>query len=220
MHGPARTRAVQPTGLSATGRTRTKGKRVSPTWIKSSLSFAAGNCVEVADLPDGAVGIRNSRDTDGPVLRITPDEWATFLAGARRWEFDRFGLAGRTTAYLAGPSPRPGPATSYVQATRRGQPVRLRAERRGHDLNLSTDAPAMIHRCKQLDRPAYARLSLNSQHLAGEAGCGPVSPVPQSPGREKPAMYGGSFKFRHCRDGPATGAAWDWPSAPGGRAAG
>ena len=64
---------------------------MSPTWIKSSLSFANGNCVEVADLPDGTVGIRNSRDTDGPVLRFTPDEWVAFLAGARRGEFDRLG---------------------------------------------------------------------------------------------------------------------------------
>ena len=45
---------------------------MSPTWIKSSLSFSNGNCVEVADLPDGTVGIRNSRDTDGPMLRFTP----------------------------------------------------------------------------------------------------------------------------------------------------
>jgi hypothetical protein len=64
---------------------------MSATWIKSSLSFANHNCVEVTDLPDGTVGIRNSRDTDGPVLRFTPDEWVVFLAGARRGEFDRLG---------------------------------------------------------------------------------------------------------------------------------
>jgi hypothetical protein len=63
---------------------------VSPVWVKSSLSFANGNCVEVADLPNGAVGVRNSRDP-GPVLRFTPDEWHAFLGGVRKGEFDGFG---------------------------------------------------------------------------------------------------------------------------------
>jgi len=61
------------------------------SWVKSSLSFANGNCVEVASLPDGGVGIRNSRDSEGPVLRFTPDEWHAFLGGAQKGEFDRFG---------------------------------------------------------------------------------------------------------------------------------
>ena len=64
-----------------------------PTWIKSSLSGSNGNCVEVADLPEGTIGIRNSRDTDGPILRFTSDEWVAFLAGARREEFDTFGCS-------------------------------------------------------------------------------------------------------------------------------
>ena len=66
---------------------------MSLTWIKSSLSGSNGNCVEVADLPEGTVGIRNSRDTDGPILRFTPDEWVAFLAGARRGEFDTLGCS-------------------------------------------------------------------------------------------------------------------------------
>ena len=60
-------------------------------WVKSSLSFSNGNCVEVTDLPDGTVGVRNSHDPDGPVLRFTPDEWRAFIGGARLGEFDRFG---------------------------------------------------------------------------------------------------------------------------------
>jgi Domain of unknown function (DUF397) len=60
-------------------------------WVKSSLSFANGNCVEVADLPDGGVGVRNSRDPDGPVLQFTPDEWTAFLGGVRNGEFDSLG---------------------------------------------------------------------------------------------------------------------------------
>jgi len=63
----------------------------SPNWIKSSLSFSNGNCVEVADLSDGSIGVRSSRDPDGPVLRFTQDEWAAFLGGAKLGEFDGFG---------------------------------------------------------------------------------------------------------------------------------
>ena len=58
-------------------------------WVKSSLSFSNGNCVEVASLPGGRVGVRNSRDPDGPVLRFTRGEWHAFLGGARLGEFDR-----------------------------------------------------------------------------------------------------------------------------------
>ena len=60
-------------------------------WVKSSLSFSNGNCVEVASLPDNKIGVRNSRDSEGPVLRFTPDEWHAFLGGARNGEFDGFG---------------------------------------------------------------------------------------------------------------------------------
>ena len=60
-------------------------------WVKSSLSFSNGNCVEVASLPDDEIGVRNSRDAEGAVLRFTPDEWHAFLGGVRNGEFDSFG---------------------------------------------------------------------------------------------------------------------------------
>ena len=60
-------------------------------WVKSSLSFSNGNCVEVTGLPNGEVGVRNSRDPEGPVLRFTANEWQAFLGGARNGEFDSFG---------------------------------------------------------------------------------------------------------------------------------
>ena len=62
-----------------------------PEWVKSSLSFANGNCVEVASLSGGEVGVRNSRDIAGGVLRFTPDEWHAFIGGVQNGEFDRFG---------------------------------------------------------------------------------------------------------------------------------
>ena len=62
-----------------------------PRWIKSSLSFSNSNCVEVADLPGGAIGVRNSRDAKGPVLLFTSGEWRAFLGGVRNGEFDDSG---------------------------------------------------------------------------------------------------------------------------------
>lgn len=76
-------------GITALGNPReTTG--TSSHWLKSSLSYANGNCVEVAGLPGGEIGVRNSRDCAGPVLRFTPDEWHAFLGGVRNGEFDRF----------------------------------------------------------------------------------------------------------------------------------
>ena len=60
----------------------------APYWIKSSLSFSNSNCVEVASLPAGEIGVRDSKDPEGPVLRFTPGEWHAFLGGARNGEFD------------------------------------------------------------------------------------------------------------------------------------
>jgi len=64
---------------------------MNATWVKSSLSFSNGNCLEVAELPGGSVGVRNSREPAGPVLSFTREEWDAFLGGARRGDFDRFG---------------------------------------------------------------------------------------------------------------------------------
>jgi hypothetical protein len=63
-----------------------------PRWIKSSASFSNGNCVQVTSLPDGQIGVRDSKNPGGPILRFTPGEWHAFLAGARNGEFDSFGM--------------------------------------------------------------------------------------------------------------------------------
>jgi hypothetical protein len=64
-------------------------------WVKSSLSFANGNCVEVRALPGGQVEVRNSRFPDRDRLAFTPGEWEAFLAGVRAGEFDPEALPGR-----------------------------------------------------------------------------------------------------------------------------
>ena len=58
-----------------------------PTYRKSSFS-ADNGCVELADLGDGVVGVRDSKDPDGPVLRLDRSAVAAWLAGARAGEFD------------------------------------------------------------------------------------------------------------------------------------
>jgi hypothetical protein len=69
-------------------------KRVAPrallagaTFRRSSHSTAAGNCVEVAELPSGHRAVRDSKDPAGPVLTCTATEWAAVTAGIRAGDF-------------------------------------------------------------------------------------------------------------------------------------
>ena len=68
----------------------TTAPAIALSWTKSSLSHANGNCVEVADLPERKVGMRDSKDADGLVLRFPSEEWRAFLDGVQNGEFDRF----------------------------------------------------------------------------------------------------------------------------------
>ncbi len=57
-------------------------------WVKAALSGNGGNCVELRR-HDGAVEVRDTKDHGaGPTLRFTPIEWAAWLDGAKRGEFD------------------------------------------------------------------------------------------------------------------------------------
>ncbi|MGC4939290.1 DUF397 domain-containing protein [Kribbella sp. DT2] len=57
-------------------------------WRKATLSADDNACVEVASEPNGWRAVRDSTDPHGPVLMFTPKEWAAFLDGAHKGEFD------------------------------------------------------------------------------------------------------------------------------------
>ncbi|MEV8630418.1 DUF397 domain-containing protein [Streptosporangium sp. NPDC051023] len=52
--------------------------------MKSPFSGAnGGECVEIAHLSGGRVGVRDSKDRSGPALVFTPGEWAAFTRWVR-----------------------------------------------------------------------------------------------------------------------------------------
>lgn len=57
-------------------------------WFKAARSNSQGNCVEVAELPDGDVAMRNSRHPNGPVLIYTRPEIEALILGAKDGDFD------------------------------------------------------------------------------------------------------------------------------------
>ena len=56
-------------------------------WIKAAASNQGANCVEMRRHA-GAVQVRDSKNPDGPVLRLAPAAFAAWLHGARHAEFD------------------------------------------------------------------------------------------------------------------------------------
>jgi Domain of unknown function (DUF397) len=58
-------------------------------WIMSSRSTGnGGSCVE-ARRRDGLIEVRNSKARDAGTVVFTPEEWNSFLFGAKRGEFDQ-----------------------------------------------------------------------------------------------------------------------------------
>ncbi|WP_306356139.1 MULTISPECIES: DUF397 domain-containing protein [unclassified Nocardia] len=67
------------------------GDLTGAAWFKSSYSEGSSQCVEVAWLAEGGVGVRDSKDPAGPTLMFAANEWDTFTAGLRNGTFQRRG---------------------------------------------------------------------------------------------------------------------------------
>lgn len=52
-------------------------------WFKSSYSGGNDDCVEVAWLRSGRVGVRDSKNPAGPALDYAPADWDAFIARMR-----------------------------------------------------------------------------------------------------------------------------------------
>lgn len=57
-------------------------------WYKSSRSSSTKECVEVAHLEGGMVGVRDSKNPTGPAMVFSPAEWDAFTAGVQSGTFD------------------------------------------------------------------------------------------------------------------------------------
>ncbi|MBF6285187.1 DUF397 domain-containing protein [Nocardia cyriacigeorgica] len=58
-------------------------------WFKSRHSDASKECVEVAFINGGAVGVRDSKNPTGGALIFSPSEWDAFTAGLAGGKFNR-----------------------------------------------------------------------------------------------------------------------------------
>lgn len=57
-------------------------------WFKATASNANSGCVEVNFGRDGMVGLRDSKQPQAGAFEFTPEEWAAFLDGVGKGEFN------------------------------------------------------------------------------------------------------------------------------------
>jgi hypothetical protein len=69
-----------------------KDRLARAEWRKSSFSGSgdkgSGNCVEVAELIDGTIAVRNSNRPEAGVVFFTRTEIAAWINGCKAGEFD------------------------------------------------------------------------------------------------------------------------------------
>jgi Domain of unknown function (DUF397) len=71
-------------------------------WWKSRSSGGGDNCIEVASASDGTIGVRDSKDPEGPILTFSFSDWDAFTQGARNDNFCGC-REGRRSALPTGP---------------------------------------------------------------------------------------------------------------------
>ncbi|GAA0944798.1 DUF397 domain-containing protein [Nonomuraea longicatena] len=57
-------------------------------WRKATRSGDNGNCLEVAPLSGGRVGIRDTEAPGQPPYVVSASVWTAFIDGAKKGEFD------------------------------------------------------------------------------------------------------------------------------------
>lgn len=64
------------------------GEQALQNWIKSSLSYANGGCVEVAVRPGDQIRVRDSKNPAGAMLGFSSADWNAFVGAIRNGKFD------------------------------------------------------------------------------------------------------------------------------------
>ncbi|MBK6873735.1 MAG: DUF397 domain-containing protein [Kineosporiaceae bacterium] len=59
----------------------------TPSWLRSSYCQSA-NCMEVTALDGENIAVRDSKESGGPILTFTRQEFVAFLSGAKSGDFD------------------------------------------------------------------------------------------------------------------------------------
>jgi hypothetical protein len=85
-------------------------------WRKSSRSSGGGNCVEVAIAPNGPIGVRDSKDTDGAVLTFSPAAWMAFITRLRNGDL-------QLSRFQDGEDPLPEPVRRLPAHAGSAQPL-------------------------------------------------------------------------------------------------
>jgi hypothetical protein len=75
------------TGHEARGQNNSNRSAAGLAWRRSTWC-STQSCVEVADLPDGSVAVRDSKSAEsGVALIFSTDEWTSFVSGVKAGEF-------------------------------------------------------------------------------------------------------------------------------------